>query len=156
MTSMAGPSPRYLAEHFLMPQFLADRGANAVLSAIDQKNVDFFQPVWMDAGFRFSPAFLYATQAPYRIGILTFPQPQDVTEAYLGAVLGRTDDPSFLRYFLWEESISFTPGQTATVIGEWTETEHANYGPGPVFTGSLQNDAWEFAKRILAIVSGTG
>jgi hypothetical protein len=143
---MSGPTPRYLAEHFFMPQFLEERGANAVLAAIDSKNTEFFVPVWVRAGFRFTPAFLYAVQAGYRIGIFTFPQPSDVTEAYLGAVIGKTSDPKFFRYFLWEESLS------GTVVGEWNEDGHMNYGPGPPFTGNLQNDAWEFTKRVLAVI----
>lgn len=137
-----------------MPQFLAERGANAVLSAIEAKNAAFFGPVWSQVGIRYAPQFLYALQSPFRIGVMTFPPPQDVTEAHLGAVIGRTDTPQLLRFFLWEESISFQAGQAATVIGEWTDTEHANYGPGPTVTGNLSTDAWEFTKRVLAILRG--
>lgn len=144
---MSGPTPRYVAEHYLMPLFLEERGANAVLAAIDAKNADFFAPVWMRAGFRFTPALLYVTQSGYRIGILTFPQPSDIPEAYLGAVVGKTADPSFLRYFLWEE------GPFGTVIGEWNGDGHTTYGAGPNFTGNLQSDAWEFAQRVLAVLS---
>lgn len=137
-----------------MPQFLRDRGASAVLSAIEAKNADFFAPLWSEVGIRYAPQFLYAVQAPFRIGVMTFPRPEDVTEAHLGAVIGRTDAPQFLRFFLWEESITFQPGQSATVIGEWTDTEHANYGAGPKLTGILSSDAWEFTKRVLTILRG--
>lgn len=143
---MGGPSPLYLAEHFLMPQLIEERGVGAILSAIDSKNADFFVPVWSRAGFRFTPVFLYAVQSGYRIGVLTFPQPTGVTEAYLGAVIGRGDDPKLLRYFLWEQSLS------GTVVGEWNAEGHMSHGPGPEFSGTLQSDAWEFTKRVLAVL----
>jgi hypothetical protein len=149
---MGGPSPRYLAEHFIMPRFLRERGASACLDAIAAKDDAFFIPVWFEAGFQFRPMFLSSTHGPYRIGIMTFPRPRESTEAYVGVVVGRADDPAFLRYFLWEESISFT-GEPATVLGEWdAASKHLNYGAGPKFSGSFENDIAELTRQVVAIL----
>ncbi len=144
---MGAPSPRYFAEHFLMPRFLAERGATAVLAAIDARDAEFFIPVWMEAGFRFTPTFLSTSQDAWRIGLLTFPKPRQMTEAYFGVVVGRSDEPSFLRYFLLEESV-----QNTTVVGESREGRHVNYGSGPQFSGDLATDAWSFTQRVVEIL----
>ena len=78
-----------------------------------------------------------------------------MTEAYLGIVVGRTDDPSFVRLFSWEDSISFTEGggtKPSTVIGEWRDQKHINYGPGPAFNGDLAGDAAALKRRVLEIL----
>ncbi len=144
---MSTPSPRYFAEHFLMPRFLAERGAAAVLAAIEARDAEFFVPVWMEAGFRFTPTFLTTTHGAWSIGLLTFPKPKQMTEAYFGVVVGRADDASFLRYFLLEESV-----QNTTVVGESREGRHVNYGQGPPFSGDLATDAWSFTQRVIAIL----
>jgi hypothetical protein len=151
---MSEPSPRYIAEHFLLPRFLAACGGGAMLDAMEKRDADFFIPVWMKAGFRFTPILFCSTVGPWRIGVMTFPQPQGMTEAYLGVVIGRTDDPQFGRLFLWEESISFVEGGTkpSTVIGEWRDGTHVNYGSGPSFNGDLAGDTKALVKMILAIV----
>jgi hypothetical protein len=105
----------------------------------------------MEAGFRFTPMFLHAIHEGFRFGVLTFPKPREMTEAYVGIVVGRPEDPTFLRYFLWEESVSLD-GTPSTVLGEWQESRHMNYGPGPAFRGDLVNDAWELTRRILEIL----
>lgn len=66
-------SPRYLAEHMLMPRFLREQGAPAVLDAIERNDADFFIPVWMDAGFRFTPKLVYRTRGELLLGVLTLP-----------------------------------------------------------------------------------
>jgi hypothetical protein len=149
---MSAPSPRYLAEHFIMPRFLRERGASACLDAIAAKDDAFFIPVWFEAGFQFRPMFLASTHGPYRLGIMTFPRPRETTEAYVGIVVGRTDNPAFLRYFLWEESVSLMTSEPATVIGEWDGGTHRNYGAGPKFSGSFENDIAELTQRVLAIL----
>lgn len=130
-----------------MPRFLAERGAAAVLGAIEARDAEFFVPVWMEAGFRFTPTFLSTSHGAWRVGLLTFPKPRQITEAYFGAVVGRTDEPTFLRYFLLEESVD-----KSTVVGESREGRHVNYGAGSAFTGDLATDAWSFTQRVLEIL----
>ena len=144
-------SPRYLAAHLLMPRFLREQGAPAVLDAIERGNAEFFQPVWMEAGFRFTTRPSYRAQGGLRVGVLTLPMPREVTEAYLAAVIGKTADPAYLRYFLWEKSESLFDDKPHTVISEWATSGHLNYGQGPPFTGDLAKDTDEFVARVAAL-----
>jgi len=132
-----------------MPRFLRERGAGAVLDAVERNEADFFLPVWMEAGFRFTSRLLYETRGDLRIGVLTLPMPREWTEAYLAAIVGKASDAGELRYFLWEK------GEDAgTVIGEWAGSQHRNYGSGPPFTGDLAGDCEKFVDRVVALASG--
>ena len=144
-------SHRYLAEHMLMPRFLREQGAHAVLDAIERGDADFFQPVWVNAGFRFTTRPSYRAHGGLRVGVLTLPMPREVTEAYLAAVIGKTADPAYLRYFLWEKSESLFDDKPHTVISEWAASGHLNYGQGPPFTGALAKDSEEFVARVVAL-----
>jgi hypothetical protein len=144
-------SPRYLAAHFVMPRFLREQGAPAVLDAIERGDADFFIPVWMTAGFRFTTRPMYQPQGGLRLGVLTLPIPREATEAYLAIVVGRTADPAYLRYFLWEKSESVFDDKPRTVISEWAGTEHRNFGQGPPFTGNLDTDSGGFVARVAAL-----
>ena len=145
-----GPSPRYVAEHFLLPRFIGERGPLEVLSAMERNDPDFFIPVWMEAGFRFTPRFFTKTAGPFRVGAMTFPMPRETTEGWLGAIVGRNDAPPWFRYFVWEKSVNFMDGTDSTVLGEWKDGTHVNYGAGPAFTGQLPDDVWSFVDAVLA------
>ena len=144
-------SPRYLAEHVLMPRFLRERGASAALDAIERNDADFFILVWMEAGFTFTPKLFYRTAAGLRVGALTLPMPRAPTEAWLAAVVGSASDPGYLRYLLWERGESLSDEAPQTVIGEWSGSTHRNFGAGPPFTGSLGNDCAAFLARVVQI-----
>ena len=146
-------SPRYLAEHLIMPGFLRERGAAAVLDAIERSDSDFFIPVWMQAGFRFSPRFMYRTTGELRIGAMTLPRPREATEAYFAAVVGKPADAAFARYFLLEASDSAADGATRTIVGEWAASAHRNYGAGPPFTGDLATDCGSFLAQVATLCS---
>lgn len=143
-------SPRYLAAHMLMPRFLREKGAAAALDAIERNDADFFIPVWMEAGFRFTPRFFYRTAEGLRVGAMTLPMPRQPTEAWLAAIVGSVSDPAYLRYLLWEQSES-VDDRPYTVISEWSGTTHLNYGAGPPFTRDLANDCAAFLARVVQI-----
>jgi hypothetical protein len=120
------------------------------LRAIEYRDSQFFTPLWVEAGMRFTPNLLYADHEGYRIGVLTFPTPRDMTEAYMGAVVGRYDDPQFVRYFTWELSASLMTQERVTVIGEWdAHGRHMNHGGGPLPSGNLPTDVWQFVQAAL-------
>ena len=144
-------SPRYLAEHLIMPRYLREKGAAAALDAVERNDADFFIPVWMEAGFRFSPRFFYQLGEGARIGVLTLPMPREPTEAWLAAIVGAASDPAALRYFLWEKSESVLDDRPRTVLSEWSGSSHLNYGAGPPFTGNLANDCAVFIARVVQI-----
>jgi hypothetical protein len=129
-----------------MPRFVREKGSAAALDAIERDDGEFFVPVWMEAGFRFTPRLMHATRGELRIGVLTLPMPREWTEAYLAAIVGKASDANLLRYFLWEK------GEDAgTVIGEWAGATHRNYGAGPAFTGDLAGDRDKFVDRVAGL-----
>jgi hypothetical protein len=140
-----GASPRYVAEHLILPRFIAQSGPLEVLAALERNDADFFIPVWMEAGFRFTPRFFVKSSGPFRVGALTFPMPREQTEGWLGVIVARSDAPPWFRYFVWEKSVEIMTGADATVIAEWRGDTHVNHGKGPAFTGQLPDDVWTFA-----------
>ena len=146
-------SPRYLAAHMLLPRFAREKGAGAVLDAIERNDADFFIPVWMEAGFRFTSRLFYQSGDGLRIGVLTLPMPRGPTEAWFAAIVGSAADPAYLRYLLWEQGEPGHDGTQGTVLSEWSGTKHLNYGAGPPFTGNLANDRAAFVARVMQICS---
>jgi len=142
-----------MAEALIFPRFLHEKGAAAVLDAIEREDDDFFIPVWMTAGFRFSPVLIHLDRGDLRIGVITMPMPREMTEAWLGAVVGKRSDPTYLRYFLLEMSIHVLDQTPATVIGEWAGSTHRNHGGGPLTTSDLVADCAAFVARVEQIVS---
>ena len=143
-------SPRYFAAHLIMPRFVREKGAVAVLDAIERNDADFFIPVWMEAGFRFTPRLLHQAAGGLRLGVLTLPMPREPTEAWFAAIVAGDSDPAYLRYFLWEQGESLDD-KPRTVVTEWAGTGHRNYGDGPPFTGGLAGDRAAFIARVLQI-----
>jgi len=144
-------SPRYVAVHMLMPRFVREKGATVVLDAIERNDADFFIPVWMEAGFRFTPRFFCQAGDGMRIGVLTLPMPRGPTEAWFAAIVGSASDPAYLRYLLLEQGEPAPEGSPGTVLTEWSGTTHRNYGAGPPFTGNLANDRAAFVDRVAQI-----
>ncbi len=75
----------------------------------------------------------------YPSAVLQMPPPVGTTEAYFVAVVALVDTtgepPADIenipaRFFTLEKGISFDESER-TVLGEWTDTTHSNYGTGP-------------------------
>jgi hypothetical protein len=141
-----------MAEFMLLPQHVRERGIGATLDAIERGDAEFFVPVWASAGLRFTPRFVHVAHGAHRIGVLTFPEPQEDTEAYLGALVGRGDDPTFLRYFLLEHALDIMQRKPMTIVGEQQESQHMNYGRGPAVTGDLAADARAFVDQVIQLL----
>jgi hypothetical protein len=141
-------SPRYLAAHLILPAFLREQGAPALLAAIERADADFFVPVWMQAGFRFSPRFIHRAFGELRIGVLSLPRPRQETEAFFAAVAARVTDLQPARFFLLELAEPAGEGGGRTMIGEWAVTAHRNFGNGPPFSGDFAADAGAFIEQV--------
>src|SRR5436190_4447488 len=100
---MSEPSRRYLAEHIYLPRYVREQGAANVLDAISREDEVFFRPVWMEAGFRFTPQMFIVDHGDLQIGVLSLPMPQESPEAYVFAAVGHGKQPQYLRCFLLEQ-----------------------------------------------------
>ena len=74
----------------------------------------------------------------YRIGIVKLPPALKMTEAYFVAlVFGSAPneegaiEPALSRYIALERTFDSDEGEVSTVLGEWAEDSHLNYGAGP-------------------------
>ncbi|MEO8702161.1 MAG: hypothetical protein ABI867_19110 [Kofleriaceae bacterium] len=156
-------STRYLAAHISLPQFVRQHGAAAVLDAIGREDEVFFRPVWMEAGFRFTPDMFVVDHGDLHIGVLSLPTPQESPEAYLCAVVGHAREPQFVRCFLLEQGsgvkneilkmLGAAPAEDAgdpTVLGEWDGSTHRNHGEGPPITGDFVGDVAAFVRAVAA------
>jgi len=138
-------SRRYLAVHFLLRDFLREVGPTHALDAISRRDTDFFAKVWVDAGFKFAPLFLYEVKDGWRLGLITLPAPRESTEAYLALVASPLTWPDSHRFLLWERgSPSPFDGSAQTFLCEWTKTGHITHADGPPYTGALDVDAPAF------------
>lgn len=71
---------------------------------------------------------LHRTSRGETVVVVICPEPQAITETHLIAI---TATPGGLRYFTLEASVDFTSGEAITVLCEWNEGRHMNFGPGP-------------------------
>jgi hypothetical protein len=87
-------SPRYLAEHLIMPRYLREKGAAAALDAVERNDADFFIPVWIEAGFRFSPRFFYQAADGRQDRRADAADAARADRAWLAAIVGAASDPA--------------------------------------------------------------
>jgi hypothetical protein len=156
------PSRRYIAAHIYLPQFVREHGASVVLDAISREDEVFFRPVWMQAGFRFTPDMFVVDHGDLQIGVLSLPTPQESPEAYLAAIVGNARDAQYVRCFLLEqgsgvgaEILKMLGGAPAedgdpTVLGEWESSKHRNHGAGPSISGDYVADVAAFVRAVVA------
>jgi hypothetical protein len=146
-----GPSVHYVFAHYALRQLaLAEPMRFLAILASPQAH-DFLAAVLQDVAQQLGkPAPFAATDLlihPTRIGdhpcaIVEFPTPQGITETYFTALLALVrlheglpaDDESVpARYLTLEKGASFD-NRPRTVLGEWTDTSHLNFGDGPTPT----------------------
>lgn len=147
-------SRRYLAVHFLLRDLLREIGPARALDAIAANDAGPFARVWIEAGFKFAPLFLYEAKDGWRLGLITLPAPRESTEAYVALVASPMAAPDTHRYILWEKgSPSPFDGSAQTFLCEWTGAGHITHDDGPPYTGQLERDAPAFIARCLQLLA---
>ena len=144
-----GLSPDYLFAHAALRSQALSQPLQ-VLSTLSGPNAeamfeDLIQEVKKEAGK--SPSFT-ADQLKVHVQrvskfpciVVEFPEPTEMAEVHMVAVIVEINldlqsvpaDPAQVggRFFTLEKSITLS-NEPRTVLGEWTRTEHANYGEGP-------------------------
>src|SRR5882724_8933583 len=95
-------TPAYALAHVFLPNLLKLKGHATVMSALERRDLVFFDPLWAQAHIAHNPYVLTQIRDPYRIATLTLPQPNEMGEAYMAGIVIKTNDPSYLRYFTLE------------------------------------------------------
>jgi hypothetical protein len=72
----------------------------------------------------------YHERAGHRVLLISLPTARYPTEAHFTAIAVPTEGEA-VRYFTLEYAVSPMDGGRYTVLGEWNEQRHINYGEGP-------------------------
>ena len=84
---------------------------------------DYFKPEGMNR-------YILRPTSNHTIVIVQFPPPKRMPEAFYGAIVFWPDNR--YRYFTLELTEGMSPdGSPRTVVGEWADFGHTNYGVGP-------------------------
>lgn len=143
-----GPSPEYALAHYAL-RFLALGDPLRFLGTVASPDApQFIAAVMKDVAEKCGrmPAFRPHDVKihPTRVGdfpcaVIEFPEPKEIAEAHFVALVLPIDTSAGLpdvaerpkgRYFTLEKSITFGAG-ARTVLAEWSEDTHSNYGDGP-------------------------
>lgn len=150
-------SPTYALAHVFLPNLTKLQTPNSVVSAVERNNKTFFEQVWMQAQVSHDPNILYLHRAPYRIAVIELPKPRDLGDAHMVAVVTRTTDGWFWKYFTLEHDYVLQTQSFRTLICERDGAKHRKIGPGPALTGDFRKDATAFADAALVpIISARG
>lgn len=145
-----GPSPEYAFAHYALRQLALAKPVHFLALMASPKAQPFFKDVLADVSEQcgrkcsFDAAAVqvhHGRIAEYPCAVIVLPEPKNMAEAYMVAVVAlidpSQDEPDIEnvkgRYFTLERGLSLAGG-TRTVLCEWSETGHSNYGDGPPAT----------------------
>jgi hypothetical protein len=147
-------TPTYALAHVFLPNLAKLQGPNTVVSAVERGNKAFFEQAWAQAQITYDPRILYLQRDPYRIAVIELPPSKDPGEAHMIAVVTRTTDSWFSKYFTLERDYVLATQTFRTLICEREGTKHRKVNPGPALSGDFARDATAFADAaLLPIVS---
>jgi hypothetical protein len=150
-------SPTHALAHVFLPNLTKLQGPNTFVSAVERNNKDFFEPAWSQAQLTHVPDILFLHRAPYRIAVVELPAPRDLGDAHMVAVVTRTTDGWFWKYFTLEQDYVLASRTFRTMLCEREGAKHRKIGPGPALTGDFKSDAAAFADAaLLPIISARG
>lgn len=154
MSGMA-MTPAYALAHVFLPNMLKLKGHAAVVSAIERRDLVYFDPLWAQAHVTHNPHVTSETREPYRIVTITLPAPTEMGEAYMAGIVIKNNDPAFLRYFTLELDFVLARQANRTLLCEREGQKHAKRGDGPVLTGNAGDDASAFVNCFMELITPT-
>lgn len=138
-------TPAYTLAHVFLPNLIKLKSPAVVMHSIERKEKVFFDPLWQQAYLSHNPQLGSQTREPYRIGVLSLPEPKEIGEAHMAAIVLHKQDASFFRYFTLEHDYVLAKRANRTVVCERHNQTHIKHGDGPELTGSFEADWARFA-----------
>lgn len=144
----AGPSPEYVFAHQILRQAALDSPLQFLALVASPEREQFLnrllnhvaRTTGRRVAFEAADIEVHLRQIEkFPCPVFEFPSVRNVPEAYMVAVLVPIDtttatlsetNPLVGRYFTLEKAIGASDSP-ATVVGEWIQDAHRNYGPGP-------------------------
>ena len=148
-------TPAYALAHVFLPNLLKLKGHAAVVSAIERRDLAYFEPLWAQAHIAHRPHLTSQVRDPYRIATMSLPPPAEMGEAYIAAIVVKAADPAFMRYFTLEHDFVLAKQANRTLLCEREGQKHNKRGDGPVLTGNPGDDAGAFVDCFMELMIPT-
>jgi hypothetical protein len=148
-------TPAYALAHVFLPNMIKLKGHSTVVSALERKNLIFFDPLWAQAHLTHNVYVTSQMRDPYRIATMTFPTPTEMGEAYMAGIVLKSNDPVFMRYFTLEHDFVLAKQSNRTVLAEREGQKHTRRGDGPALTGDPEADAKAFIDCFMELIVPT-
>ena len=137
-------TPAYALAHVFLPNMLKLKGQAAVVSAIERRDLVYFDPLWAQAHITHNPHVSSENRDPYRVVTMSLPAPTEMGEAYMAGIVIKVSDPAYLRYFTLEHDFVLAKKANRTLLCEREGQKHTKLGDGPALTGNAADDARAF------------
>jgi hypothetical protein len=148
-------TPAYALAHVFLPNLLKLKGHATVVSAIERRDLVYFDPLWAQAHITHNPHVTSEARDPYRIATMSLPAPTEMGEAHMAGIVIKSNDPSFLRYFTLEHDYVLAKQANRTLLCEREGQKHSKIGDGPVLTGNAGDDARAFVNCFMELMIPT-
>ena len=153
-------TPTYALAHVFLPNLLKLKGHATVMSALERRDLVYFDPLWAQAHVAHNPyVFTQHRESlagdKFRIASMTLPPPSELGEAYMAGIVIKANDPVFLRYFTLEHDFVLAKQAHRTVLCERAGQKHTRIGDGPTLTGNHEIDAIAFVDCFMELMIPT-
>jgi len=145
----------YALAHVFLPNLIKLKGHATVVSAIERRDLIFFDPLWAQAHVAHNPYVSSQSRDPYRVATISLPTPTEIGEAHMAGIVIRSSDPTFLRYFTLEHDFVLARQANRTVLCEREGPKHTRRGDGPVLLGNREVDAKAFVECFMELIVPT-
>lgn len=148
-------TPTYALAHVFLPNLIKLKGHATVISAMERRDLIFFDPLWAQAHITHNPYVSSQNRDPYRVATITLPTPTEMGEAYMAGIVIKANDPVFMRYFTLEHDFVLAKQANRTVLAEREGQKHSKRGDGPALTGNNEADAKAFIDCFMELIVPT-
>jgi hypothetical protein len=155
VSSSMAMTPAYALAHVFLPNLIKLKGSNTVMSAIERRDLIFFDPLWSQAQITHNPFVWSQARDGYRIATISLPAPREIGEAHIAGFVMKVNDLAFLRYFTLEHDYVLARQADRTVLCEREGQKHSRRGDGPPITGNREVDAKAFADGFMELIVPT-
>src|SRR5262249_13599544 len=111
-------TPAYALAHVFLPNLIKLKTHAAVVSAIERRDLSYFEPLWAQAQITHKPHLTSETRGSYRAVTISLPPPAEMGEAYMAGIVVKAGDPAFMRYFTLEHDFVLAKQSNRTLLCE--------------------------------------
>lgn len=146
-------TPAYALANVFLPNLIKLKGRLSVMQALERRDLVFFDSLWAQAQIRHNPYVWTQARSEYRIATMTLPEPREMGEAHMAAIVLKSTDNEFLRYFTLEHEYAVNKQANRTQLCEREGNKHTRRGEGPALTGKPEADAAAFVDCLMKLVA---